>query len=130
MLPIIALFYGDPPFGTPHVNPTIETWGAGDYTKVRNSVNVSWKQDSALVLKAVKVCLYWFCFSSKVAPCQNVSHILILTLQPYEISPATIKSSGYVGVDNEIGSPSYFIDYTDTNGPDNDHHWLQSHPFY
>jgi len=22
-----------PPFGMPHVNPTIETWGAGDYSK-------------------------------------------------------------------------------------------------
>ncbi len=50
--------------------------------------------------------------------------------QPYEISAATIKQSGYVGVDNEIGSPTYFIDYTHPNGPDNDHKWLQSHPFY
>ena len=24
-----ALFSGVPPFGMPHVNPTIETWGAG-----------------------------------------------------------------------------------------------------
>ena len=66
----------------PHVNPTIETWGAGDYTK------------------------------------------------PYEISAATIKQSGYIGVDNEIGSPTYFIDYTEPNGPDNAHDWLQAHPFY
>ncbi len=27
-----VLFSGEPPFGMPHVNPTIETWGAGDYT--------------------------------------------------------------------------------------------------
>ena len=34
MLPLFALFSGEPPFGIPHVNPTVETWGAGDYTKV------------------------------------------------------------------------------------------------
>ncbi len=54
----------------------------------------------------------------------------ICGIQPYEISAATIKQSGYIGLDNEIGSPTYFIDYTHPNGPDNDHKWLQSHPFY
>lgn len=27
-----SLFSGTPPFGMPHVNPTIETWGAGTKT--------------------------------------------------------------------------------------------------
>ncbi len=36
MLPLFALFSGEPPFGVPHVNPTVETWGAGDYTKVNH----------------------------------------------------------------------------------------------
>jgi hypothetical protein len=34
MIPLLALFSGEPPLGMPHVNPTVETWGAGDYTKV------------------------------------------------------------------------------------------------
>ena len=36
------LFAGQPPFGMPHVNPTIETWGAGDTSKpyVMNEVFV------------------------------------------------------------------------------------------
>eukprot|EP00283_Hemiselmis_rufescens_P007694 CAMPEP_0173427914 /NCGR_PEP_ID=MMETSP1357-20121228/6992_1 /TAXON_ID=77926 /ORGANISM="Hemiselmis rufescens, Strain PCC563" /LENGTH=82 /DNA_ID=CAMNT_0014391837 /DNA_START=39 /DNA_END=287 /DNA_ORIENTATION=- len=82
MAKFIQLFYGTPPLGMPHVNPTIETWGAGD------------------------------------------------TTTPYVISPATIQSSGYSGVDNEIGSPNYFIPYDGVSGPDDGHKWLQDHPFY
>mmetsp|Transcript_18779 Transcript_18779/g.44519 ORF Transcript_18779/g.44519 Transcript_18779/m.44519 type:complete len:91 (-) Transcript_18779:20-292(-) len=77
-----SLFSGTPPFGMPHVNPTIETWGAGD---------------------------------------EGV---------PYTISPATVAQSGYSGLDNEIGSPEYFIPYDGVNGPDDGHKWLPSPPLY
>jgi hypothetical protein len=30
MQKFLQLFYGTPPFGMPHVNPTVETWGEGD----------------------------------------------------------------------------------------------------
>jgi hypothetical protein len=42
----------------------------------------------------------------------------------------TLKNSGYVGSDNEIASPGYFIPYDGVNGPDDGHKWLQGHPFY
>ena len=29
-----------------------------------------------------------------------------------------------------MGSPDYFIDYADPKGPNENHQWLQSHPFY
>eukprot|EP00960_Hanusia_phi_P017808 524378-Hanusia_phi.AAC.2 len=50
--------------------------------------------------------------------------------KPYELSEATLHNSGYVGSDNAIGSPDYFIDYADPKGPNESHKWLQSHPFY
>eukprot|EP00277_Geminigera_cryophila_P016315 CAMPEP_0179448280 /NCGR_PEP_ID=MMETSP0799-20121207/32144_1 /TAXON_ID=46947 /ORGANISM="Geminigera cryophila, Strain CCMP2564" /LENGTH=68 /DNA_ID=CAMNT_0021240001 /DNA_START=74 /DNA_END=280 /DNA_ORIENTATION=+ len=67
----------------PHVNPTIETWGAGD---------------------------------------QQVT--------PYVINENTLKNSGYVGSDNAMASPDYFIPYDGVHGPDDGHKWLAGHPFY
>eukprot|EP00287_Rhodomonas_sp_CCMP768_P013611 CAMPEP_0196729612 /NCGR_PEP_ID=MMETSP1091-20130531/9952_1 /TAXON_ID=302021 /ORGANISM="Rhodomonas sp., Strain CCMP768" /LENGTH=68 /DNA_ID=CAMNT_0042072519 /DNA_START=110 /DNA_END=316 /DNA_ORIENTATION=+ len=50
--------------------------------------------------------------------------------KPYVLSNATLHNSGYVGSDNAIGSPDYFIDYADPKGPNESHQWLQEHPFY
>ncbi len=98
------------PFGMPHVNPTIPTWGAGDYTTPYVISPVS-SPHIICIYSCIHILIFnlhkiWFWHMLAVVTSDlRWPRVVCSTSSCLDVQ-ATVQQSGYSGVDNEIGSPN------------------------